>query len=435
MKNIQTKTVELVVDKPSEILETNNTKGKGKAKEVESLTPRPKSPSSGSITDYFIERETQYPHDESIEKVVIKDLKDSDLVITETHYKDNVLKLKISEAQDFASSSKLQDNQTEEAETFNFNKAKSKFSKLFDAINFRRDDSHIQKVEPSTDDKLTSLIEDAKVLSDQEILEKVKDTFSDNQESSSNIPPEEQPVESTSKLTEDDKPGVSELFKQIKSNRKEYGTPIIETREELLKQVESHVNSPKVETPSIIVDKEESLPGILESVKGLNRQNTGGKESLFNVGLSPRLEKSPSLHRAPSISNLFDDTQNLFVDEDSIENQTNVELPNWGNANAKIDSEYLSIDFGDNFSNIKEMHIVYNDGEINRHIIDSTFKNREKFKWSTDKQNLEFVSIQLMDKNNNIHEIFKNPDANILPDFELKHRESIKSFANYIIKE
>jgi hypothetical protein len=90
--------------------------------------------------------------------------------------------------------------------------------------------------------------------------------------------------------------------------------------------VESHVNSPKVETPSIVVDKEESLPGILESVKGLN---TGAKESLFNVGLSPRLEKSPSLHRAPSISNLFDDTQNLFVDDDDSSNTPfNVELTN-----------------------------------------------------------------------------------------------------------
>lgn len=323
---------------------------KGKGKEVESLTPRPKSPSSSSPIDYFIERETQYFNDEDIEKVVIQDVKDTNLVITETHYKDGVKGVKISEAQDLASTSKLQDNPTEEVKAS----------------------------------------------------------------------------------------GSSDLFKQIKSNRKEYGTPVIETREELLKQAESHVNSPKVETPSIVVDKEESLPGILESVKGLNRQNTGGKESLFNVGLSPRLEKSPSLHRAPSISNLFDDTQNLFVDDDDSTNTPfNVELANWNDTKVKVDQAggLFSVDFGDKLKDVQELHITLNSGKI--HILENNLENNKDFifKWGDSDKNLDILNIDVLDKNNNNSRIYVNSRVKILPNFELTHKASLNSFANYKIKE
>jgi hypothetical protein len=232
-----------------------------------------------------------------------------------------------------------------------------------------------------------------------EILDKVKDTFSDNQESKI---AQEELVASTSKVTEEVKPsGFSDLFKQIKSVKKEYGTPIMETKEELLKQVESHVNSPKVETPSIVVDKEESFPGILESVKGLNRQNTGGKESLFNVGLSPRLEKSPSLHRAPSISNLFDDTQNLFVDDDDSTNTPfNVELANKNDTKIKVDQAggLFSVDFGDKLKDVQKLHITLNAGKI--HILENNLENNKDFifKWGDSDKNLDILNIDMLDK-------------------------------------
>jgi hypothetical protein len=172
---------------------------------------------------------------------------------------------------------------------------KTKFTNIFDAIKSRRDDSHVvdssnkQKDVPQVkEDILGGLIEDANILTDQEILEKVKDTFSDNQPiaSSSKVTEEvtvsdNQLIASIFKVTVEDKPSsFSELFKKIKSKRREYGTQVLETKEELLKQVETEVN-----TSTIVID--EALPEILESVKGLKREVS--KEELFNVGLSPKL--------------------------------------------------------------------------------------------------------------------------------------------------
>jgi hypothetical protein len=41
----------------------------------------------------------------------------------------------------------------------------------------------------------------------------------------------------------------------------------------------------------------------------------------------------------------------------------------------------------------------------------------------------------VLDKNNNNSRIYHNTKANILPDFEIKHKASLNSFANYNIKE
>jgi hypothetical protein len=181
-------------------------------------------------------------------------------------------------------------------------------------------------------DVLGELIDDAKVLSDQDILENVKKSFSDPVASTSQIK-DEKPmfsalfdsirkrrddtnvVEGGNKPTiktdnietivEKPKSKFSSLFDAINARRDDtnvvenitkFNTPKIETREEILRQVETL--PVKVETPK------SALSGILESVKGL---------------LTPK-----TVVKYPETDNLFDDTNALFEDneDDTQDNET-----------------------------------------------------------------------------------------------------------------
>jgi hypothetical protein len=171
-------------------------------------------------------------------------------------------------------------------------------------------------------DVLGELIDDAKVLSDQDILENVQKSFSEPVASTSQIK-DEKPMfsalfDSIRKRRDDanivdniDKPSIqiveeviekpkskfSSLFDAIKARRDDtnvvenitkFNTPKIETREEILRQVETL--PVKVETPK------SALSGILESVKGL---------------LTPKTDV-----KYPETDNLFDDTNALFEDNE-----------------------------------------------------------------------------------------------------------------------
>jgi hypothetical protein len=181
-------------------------------------------------------------------------------------------------------------------------KPKSKFTNLFDAINARRDDSHVvEAVTPNTNVK--SLIDSndnqTKVenLASTALLDDIKKYDSNAVKPIKNI---------TDTLTPDiddsTKPKFSDLFKQIKNQRKEYGTPILETKEEILNQVDTLIQ------PEVIPTPKSALSVILDSVKGL---------------ISPKVETKTPIS---PVDNLFDDTNALFEDNDSnnIENQDNL---------------------------------------------------------------------------------------------------------------
>nr|YP_009498239.1 hypothetical protein [Lactifluus piperatus]AWX53025.1 hypothetical protein [Lactifluus piperatus] len=432
---------------------------------VESVTPRPKSPSSGSIHDYFNEpiassskiTENQNVASKVVEKVsekveqtktkftnlfdAIKSRRnDSNIVDGSNIQKDS------SQVQSNFVQPKEDNVESKVSETIEQNK--NTFTNLVDAIKSRisvsqKDSSQVKEVPQVTENVLDSLIEDANILDDQEILEKVKTTFSSEPIASSSKITEdpvaskitEEPVASTSKIIEEDKPsGFSTLFKEIKSHRKEYGTPVMQTRDELLREVETKVNTPQVNTPSIVVD--EALPEILESVKGLKKEVS--KEELFNVGLSPRLD-THSLHKYPSVSNLFDDTQNLFDDQDEIsDNQSVGSLTNWKDVEVKVNNGagYFYIDFGDKLKDVQEMHITLNNGKVHILKIDSRFVNNQDniFKFIEKDSNLEVFNIDILDKYNKNARIYSNDNVTILPNFELTPKESIKSFNDYKVK-
>jgi hypothetical protein len=296
------------------------------------------------------------------------------------------------------------------------NKPKSKFSSLFDAINARRDDSHVvESVTPKANspssgsvkdyfvdkgDKLTSLIEDANILSDQEILTKVKETFS-----------EDQPIASSSKLVEDDTPGFSDLLQQIKSQRKEYGTPVIATREEILREVETLVATPKIDTPK------SGLSVILDKVKSL---------------VSPNIETKTPIEQDPH--DLFTDTAALF-DNDSV-----LEVPvisNWSDVkvNFNEDGDKFTIDFGDKLNETSQMVITYIDGNMQGRPIDSTYKGVCEFLWEGDDSTFAIHKIHLLDKSDISHEVYFNPSVEVLKDFHINKMKSISTLKAYLIEK
>jgi len=342
-------------------------------------------------------------------------------------------------------------------------------SALFDAIKGRRDDTHIVESitpkakslssgstgdyfadEPSTfkDDKLTSLIEDANILSDQEILDKVRDEqpvastskltdsieipkvksrYSDLFEAirgrrndkdvveGSNIQKDVEPVASTSQLNEDNKPLHSALLKDIKSHRVEYGTPILKSQEELLREVETQLATPKIDTPK------SGLSVILDKVKGL---------------VSPKIETKTPIEQYPDTKNLYDDTENLFNSDDDDDVPSNINTTDWHSTSVRLNKEEgtMIIDFADKLQEVKEMIILFNDGIVDVREVDPR-TSLKLFSWNEDNNpDLEVLTVVLVDKNNIKHQIFKNDDYKLLHDFGLNYQKSSDNLKKYYSK-
>jgi vacuolar-type H+-ATPase subunit I/STV1 len=147
------------------------------------------------------------------------------------------------------------------ASTSQLEEPKSKFKNLFDAINARRDDANI-----------VDNVNKPSIRIVEEVVEKPKSKFSS--------------LFDAINARRDDTNVVENVTK--------FNTPKIETREEILRQIETLPAS--VETPK------SALSGILDTVKGL---------------LTPKTDV-----KYPETDNLFDDTNALF-DENEDDTQDN----------------------------------------------------------------------------------------------------------------
>jgi hypothetical protein len=169
-------------------------------------------------------------------------------------------------------------------------KPKSGFSALLDQIRSKRNDKNViddTNKEVAKDNKdLTSLINQELDVNDQDLMDKVKEVFSEDLNLKCNL------GESSN----------TEVPKSI---------PKIEIDSESNSSLEHFF--PKVETKP-----NTGFNALFDSIKARrDDSNVIGSPNLSQVGLQPKL--SPIIQNKPSISNLFEDTVNLFEDEEDIE--------------------------------------------------------------------------------------------------------------------
>ena len=232
-------------------------------------------------------------------------------------------------------------------------KPKSGFSALLDQIRSKRNDKNViddTNKEVAKDNKdLTSLINQELDVNDQDLMDKVKEVFSEDLNLKCNL------GESSN----------TEVPKSI---------PKIEIDSESNSSLEHFF--PKVETKP-----NTGFNALFDSIKARrDDSNVIGSPNLSQVGLQPKL--SPIIQNKPSISNLFEDTVNLFEDEEDIEpiievNEDIIEhipeitdniLPseiNWNSTSVefiKNDRERsFKLNFGDTWRAADKIHIVTND--------------------------------------------------------------------------
>lgn len=224
------------------------------------------------------------------------------------------------------------------------------------------------------------------------------------------------------------KPSFTNLFKDIKSKRIEYGTPIVEDKtlvgsEEVWgQQSTSNLNIPK-----------SPLSDILDTVKGL---------------FTPKSENK-SLHKQPSHSNLLNDTAALFDDDDDVvenlqqevvtdDNKTNVAQASssnvglmksplsdviWANATVETgdNAQQVKVNFDDTWRATKNInfstnnnHVIVIDFESNW--LDSNNSNLTKTfdltPWIKDlnyfPNKTELKEVIIQDLDGKFHSIFKN---------------------------
>jgi hypothetical protein len=257
---------------------------------------------------------------------------------------------------------------------------KSDFNALFDAIKARRNDNDIVSSPPKIDEssKISELIDQAPKLSDSELLKQVENTIPTVEIDSGSNNSINQPEITTSEV----KSGFNALFEQIKSRRLEYGTPKIN-----------------------------------------------------QLGLQPHesADLLSPLSNKPSISNLFEDTMNLFDDDIDTQNvgssstdqqfiQNIVSSDNiidsWNKMKVDISdvNKNINIDFGELWKEIDSIHIKTKLGYLSTHVFDANKVNmfeKNRYSWYQNNitdiiiENDYITGISIKDLSGIIHEIYK----------------------------
>lgn len=163
-------------------------------------------------------------------------------------------------------------------------KPKYTFANLLDSIRKRRDDSHVVG---SPSNNISNLVDNADNLDDTELLEAVKGTLKENV-------------------------GLKLDITDVKPQVSPQDLPKIE--------VDSSNSSMEQYFPKPVVGSEDVKSGFSNLFGQINsRRNDSdvvGSPNISQIGLQPSSSRLSPLNTKPSISNLLEDTQALFDDDD-----------------------------------------------------------------------------------------------------------------------
>jgi hypothetical protein len=182
----------------------------------------------------------------------------------------------------------------------------------------------------------------------------------------------------------ENKSGFAALLESIRNRGKDKNAVTSSTQPEASGSSNVIETQPVVTNSSTVIENKPKLNSLLEQINARrNDRDVVASPNISNVGLQTpiqeRLNTSPLVHK-PSLTNMFDDTMNLFDDDpidtgiDTSGESSNVDINNSANLVALIDSldkvkvdidsnnHKLNFNFGGLEDKIKSIHTATNDG-------------------------------------------------------------------------
>jgi hypothetical protein len=263
-------------------------------------------------------------------------------------------------------------------------------------------------IEPENKSMFNSLFDSIKNLRKSPKVETLPDLHSKTEEETS------QPAI----ITDEAQPssGFLDLFKQIKSQRKEYGTPILDTKplDTIFAADEESLNNKRVSIVEDVDDTENPIVTPINIVKD-----------------NPIV--TPPVNEYPSVLNLFDDTNALFDSSDIEDENIQVEqeevntstssgvIDSWDQVKVNIfdKSKQVNIEFGDLWQQANSVHFSTTDNFLSTIDIENLGNqgyqkhSNENFVWDPitaqqDFTNSELKEIIIKDLGGQTHSIYKN---------------------------
>jgi hypothetical protein len=184
------------------------------------------------------------------------------------------------------------------------------------------------------------------------------------------------------------KSSFTNLFKDIKSQRKEYGTPVIEnsTLENTVEQVVKTENKSVFKSLLEQINDRRNDTDVIENVASSSKVEVP-KSPLSNIldtvkGLFTPKSEPKSIPKQPSNSNLYEDTAALFDDElvpdnnqapqQEVQTQVKTEevdinsniINSWDKVNIDINDGSVKIEFGDMWRYCTKVHFATNNNHL-----------------------------------------------------------------------
>jgi hypothetical protein len=197
----------------------------------------------------------------------------------------------------------------------------------------------------------------------------------------------------------ENKSGFAALLESIRNRGKDKNAVTSSTQPEASGSSNVIETQPVVTNSSTVIENKPKLNSLLEQINARrNDRDVVASPNISNVGLQTpiqeRLNTSPLVHK-PSLTNMFDDTMNLFDDEpidtgiDTSGESSNVDIINSANLVALIDSldkvkvdidtnnHKLNFNFGGLEDKIKSIHTATNDG----YTANFDYKGENTYSW------------------------------------------------------
>lgn len=284
------------------------------------------------------------------------------------------------------------------------------------------EDKNLENTE--VDNKIEQLIENIDQLDDSDLLDQVTKTFQEE----SNLNPDEliadpnyqQNVFDANKRSQISLDDLKENTVNVEINEKQE-----DEKEDLPNiDIDSSSSSNNHYFPKPDVTPQEIKTGFKSIIDNIDN-NIIQSPSTNQLGLQPSSSKlSPLLMNKPSISNLLDDTNALFEDDDNeIDITTEIKSPMWNNLNWHkhtaenfIDNE-ISIQFNELWGRAKTIQIITNDNQKVEFTFDTGIPkdSYQKFNWGNKviyNNNNGLITklneIIIVDLDNKTHSIFKD---------------------------
>ena len=223
----------------------------------------------------------------------------------------------------------------------------------------------------------------------------------------------------------------SALFDQIKSKRKDLDSPVEVPKPQI------EINNPTVETQTVEtsepISQDNKNSGFLNLFSDIkSRRREYGTPNISNVGL-PRPELSPL--NIPSTSNLPDDNEGIGLEDSNLNKESHqviLPLHDWKEEvklnihKGSVGDRKIDFDLGENAKDIKSLHFITNDGisfavnpnttvnMAHTNTISWDIKGKSNPYW----KDLDLYSVTLIDKAGKGTELYCNNKPKFLPCFK-----------------